>query len=414
MDTLTREQLLKDIRDALNHLEDPTYLRRSPLAVIFGVADRYDTPSALRKILTEAIERLEPSPKAPSDSRAWRIYESVYYRYVEAYDQEAVARQLGISVRQLRREQQAALEAMLLDLWERYDLGKAGDGAAAGTDDAEPAPAATMSEEFAWLRDVPPESPTDLSDTLRSTVDLAFPLAGRHGVHLRVKMPHQGVPHLAVDPIGLRQILLNLLGVAIPRVPGGTVSITVEPLTWEVRVTIRCEARASGSQTGAEEERARLAMACQLANLCRLGLAVSATDTFEAVLTLPALQQLPVLAIDDNAGALELFQRYTEGTRYRLMGTRDPGQAVDLAVRLQPQIIVLDVMMPRIDGWEVLVRLRQHPLTGHIPIIVCTIQAQEELALSLGASAFLCKPVTRRAFLTALDGQVDHLAREPH
>ena len=60
-------------------------------------------------------------------------------------------------------------------------------------------------------------------------------------------------------------------------------------------------------------------------------------------------------------------------------------------------------MMPQLDGWELLGRLRQHPRTSYIPIVVHTILPQEELALSLGASAFIQKPVTRQAFLAALD-----------
>ncbi|NIV31704.1 MAG: response regulator, partial [Anaerolineae bacterium] len=79
-----------------------------------------------------------------------------------------------------------------------------------------------------------------------------------------------------------------------------------------------------------------------------------------------------------------------------------------------PQVILLDVMMPQIDGWEILGRLRQHPLTSHIPTVVCTILAQEELALSLGASAFVRKPVTRQVFLAALDRQIARMQPEPH
>ena len=70
--------------------------------------------------------------------------------------------------------------------------------------------------------------------------------------------------------------------------------------------------------------------------------------------------------------------------------------------------------MPQVDGWEVLGRLRQHPLNSHIPTIVCTILAQEELALSLGASAFVRKPVTRQAFLAALDRQIALMQPESH
>jgi CheY-like chemotaxis protein len=95
------------------------------------------------------------------------------------------------------------------------------------------------------------------------------------------------------------------------------------------------------------------------------------------------------------------------------VGTRDPGQALSLAEKLSPQIIVLDVMMPQVDGWKVLGRLRQYPLTAHVPIVVCTILAHKELALSLGASAFIRKPVTRQAFLAALDHQIELMEPEP-
>jgi CheY-like chemotaxis protein len=77
-----------------------------------------------------------------------------------------------------------------------------------------------------------------------------------------------------------------------------------------------------------------------------------------------------------------------------------------LAEELFPKVIVLDVMMPQIDGWELLASLRQHPNTSHIPVVVCTILPQEDMALSLGASGFVRKPVTRHIFLAALDRQV--------
>jgi CheY-like chemotaxis protein len=66
-------------------------------------------------------------------------------------------------------------------------------------------------------------------------------------------------------------------------------------------------------------------------------------------------------------------------------------------------------MMPEIDGWELLGKFRHHPQTGQIPIIVCTILSQKELALSLGASGFIHKPVTRQNLLLELDRQAELL-----
>jgi CheY-like chemotaxis protein len=112
------------------------------------------------------------------------------------------------------------------------------------------------------------------------------------------------------------------------------------------------------------------------------------------------------LAIDDNIDTLQLLQRYTIGTRYRFVGLRDPQEALQAALELSPQIIVLDVMLPHIDGWELLGRLLEHPGLQHIPVLICSILPHEQLAATIGASGYVRKPVTRRTFLQALD---DHL-----
>jgi CheY-like chemotaxis protein len=151
-----------------------------------------------------------------------------------------------------------------------------------------------------------------------------------------------------------------------------------------------------------------------MAQLCGVSLRVSSGDEpFGARIGLPVRQPMAVLAIDDNADTLRLLEHYTVGSPYRLVGTQDPEQALALAQDLQPQIIVLDVMMPQVDGWRLLGRLRQHPATSDVPIVVCTIMAQEELAFTLGASACLRKPVTQEQFLEALDRQVAPRAPGP-
>lgn len=412
---LTGEQFLQHLRSALNHLYDPRHLHRSPLANLFGVADRPDTPLALRRILIEAIESLRPDAEVPSQARAWRIYDLLHYRYVQQFSQQEVADQLGLSVRHLRREQRTALEALALRLWEGFhlelELNEGTSIAAASAADAPPTP--PVSEELAWLKNASPEGPTALGQILTSVVDLAQPLAAQHRIRLKVALA-DNLPDLSVHSVALRQALLSLVGVAIHRAAGGQVCISARPVRWEAEVQVWCTDPPPDPEPIAGDDVARLDMAQRLAHLCGGRLALSTDEAaFRANLILPALEQLPVLAIDDNADTLQLMQRYTSGTRYRVVGTRDPEQALRLAEELSPQIVVLDVMMPQVDGWEVLGRLREHPRTGHIPIIVCTILAEEELALSLGASAFVRKPVTRQAFLAALDREVARMETEP-
>jgi CheY-like chemotaxis protein len=128
-------------------------------------------------------------------------------------------------------------------------------------------------------------------------------------------------------------------------------------------------------------------------------------------ISFPNLSATPVLVIDDNEDALRLMERYAAGTRYVLSTTHNSQEAVRMAQRMLPRVIVLDVMMPGLDGFEMLGRLRQHPSIESVPIIVCTVLDQEPLARSLGASAFLRKPITRQGFLGAIDRQVAALER---
>ena len=410
---VVREEFLKHLRDALNHLQDPNRLRRNPLAALFGVASRVDTPSALQRILVEAIEALEPKADEPSHCRAWRIYDALFYQYVQQFSQQEVADQLGISTRQLRREQKAALEILAGRLWKQFNLeAKQHEGAKTQASAPSRTASPNMSQELAWLRDTHPEKPTDLQETLSTVLELARPHASGHGVRLEIAVP-DALPDLSVHPVALNQTLLNLLGVAVHQATDGQVCISVRPLRWEVEIRVECAKSSSSPTPIPAEDTSSLDVARQLVDLCRCRLNVTDNKhTFSAALVLPAYEQLPVLAIDDNVDTLRMLRRYTSGTRYRLVGTQDPEESLSLAEKISPQIIVLDVMMPQVDGWRVLGRLRQHPLTEHVPVVVCSILAQEELALSLGASGFVHKPVTRQTFLAALDRQIDLLEPE--
>jgi CheY-like chemotaxis protein len=246
-------------------------------------------------------------------------------------------------------------------------------------------------------------------ETLSTVVKLVRPMAEQYKVCLDVHTDDD-LPQVMMHPVALNQTLLNLLGVAIHRAPGSRIAVSATLAEWEVEVRVEATGPQGDDRPTWNGDTGSLDMARRLVDMCGGQLTVDLEGgepgAFDARLCLPALGRLPVLAIDDNEDTLRLLERYTAGTRYCLTGTRDPEQAVRLAEEVSPQIIVLDVMMPQVDGWQLLGWLRQHTQTHDIPVVVCTILGQEELAYSLGASDYVKKPITRQAFLDALDRQV--------
>lgn len=407
---MTRDELIEQLREALNHLYDPERLRKSALAARFGVAHRFDTATALQRILIDAIAALKPPAGEPPQSPAWQVYEPLFYRYVEQLSAEEVADQLGVGTRHLRRWQTSAIEALADLLWKQYGSADWEPAAVEAPTSADPT---GLRQELAWLKEASGADATDLAEALPGILALANKLAGRHQATLAVRQA-AGLPRVGLPAVALRQILLNLFSVVIPRAAAGRVEVSVEPAAWDVRISIRCPRYPSGPRPALDDEADNLNMARQLAEVCgcRLSLAADARG-FDATLALPALEQVPVLVIDDKADTLQLLRRYASGSRYRLITVSDPEQALEAARQAAPQVIVLDVMMPHVDGWELLGRLRENPATGATPIIVHTILAQRDLALLLGASDFLRKPVSRADFLAALDRQLAQTASTP-
>jgi CheY-like chemotaxis protein len=395
---------LAALRHALKHLYDPRALQKNPLARTLQPAGARSAPASLRHTLIKAIESLKPADDLPTQSTAWRIYEILHYRYVEQCSQEEVADQLGLSVRHVKREQGRAVEVLAERLGEQFGI-----EIRTGAEPAQPAPSVAPEEEMSaveseprWLAESPPGGPVELAAVLPAVLDLVRPIAARYGVHLQVSAGGS-LPPLAVRPVVVRQILISLLCVAIRQTAGGKLTLSARPRRWGIEVEIQGSGCRQQAQLSDEDD-ANLVMALKLATACGGKLLLPENPRhFAASLLLPAAEQVVVLVIDDNPDTVRLLQRYATGTRYLLLGAQDPEQAFSLARQNPPQAIVLDVMMPDVDGWELLGRLKQHPLTSGIPVVACTILAQEELAISLGVSAFLRKPVNRRDFLAALD-----------
>ena len=101
-----------------------------------------------------------------------------------------------------------------------------------------------------------------------------------------------------------------------------------------------------------------------------------------------------LLAVDDDPGVIKLYQRYLERQGYQVVGVTDSRQAVEQAIRTQPDVITIDILMPNKDGWSVIQELRQNEQTRQIPVVVCSIISDQGKGFSLGAADYLVKPIT--------------------
>jgi CheY-like chemotaxis protein len=92
-----------------------------------------------------------------------------------------------------------------------------------------------------------------------------------------------------------------------------------------------------------------------------------------------------------------------ESAGYRVEVARNGVDAVEMAKRLRPTVITLDLQLPVKDGWQVLKELKRHPLCREIPVVIVSIIDEKNLGFSLGAVDYFVKPVSRDDLVRALD-----------
>ncbi len=109
-----------------------------------------------------------------------------------------------------------------------------------------------------------------------------------------------------------------------------------------------------------------------------------------------------VLVIDDDPRARQLLLRHLEKEGYAAIEADNAQDGIELAERQQPDMIMLDLMMPDIDGWTALSVLKERETTRHIPVILQSMLDEQHLGLDLGAAEFLPKPVDRQRMATVL------------
>ncbi len=111
-----------------------------------------------------------------------------------------------------------------------------------------------------------------------------------------------------------------------------------------------------------------------------------------------------VLVIDDDSAVVTLFRRFLERHGYAVVGLTHPSRAVAEAKQLRPYAITLDLVMPEMDGWQVLRQLKSDPDTRDIPVVICSVAGDGmEKGITMGVTDYLVKPVTEEGLIGALE-----------
>jgi signal transduction histidine kinase/DNA-binding response OmpR family regulator len=282
--------------------------------------------------------------------------------------------------------------------------------------------------------------PTEVGALVEQVLATIEPLARAKGVEASSHAAEAGV--ILADPGKLRQMLLNLVSNAIKFTPeGGRVTVAARRLAGTIEIAV--------TDTGigiAKEDLARIFLEFQQldAGMDRqqqgtgLGLALTRRfaelhggaikvrskpeggSTFTLVLPLEASaadneaagelepsdaeKDWPlVLIVEDNREAADLLVRNLARGGYRAEVAWGGTDVVEKARELRPVAITLDILLPDLDGWELLNTLKGNEETRDIPVLVVTVVDEPELGRALGAHDYFVKPVDSKALLSRLD-----------
>lgn len=283
----------------------------------------------------------------------------------------------------------------------------------------------------------------DLDSLLKGVLETAAPLAEKNANKLEFDCEKE-VGSLYADQTKIRQILLNLLSNACKFTQNGRVHLRV----WRQRERggeeLVCAVADSGiGMTVQEVERLFQPFTQADASTTRkyggtgLGLAISkrfcqmmggdisvestpgagsvftmrlpvhhrhdsSLDRTNAIAREQSGHRYALLAIDDDATARDLVRRFMEREGYSVHTAASGAQGLDLARKIKPDAITLDVLMPEMDGWSVLAELKADPELADIPVVMLTMVDDQQMGYALGASDYMIKPIDRDRLATML------------
>jgi signal transduction histidine kinase/CheY-like chemotaxis protein len=277
-----------------------------------------------------------------------------------------------------------------------------------------------------------------VAEAVDQVVKTVEPLVTKKGIRMQTEIG--GAGELLADAGKLKQMLLNLVSNAIKFTSeGGSVTISARRRTDTVEIAVADTgigiADADQKQIfqefhqidhgpGRKHEGTGLGLALtrRFALLHGGDVRVSSEPGQGSVFTLTLPLRRPaapapapaaavnghghgplILVVEDDPAAAELISRQLVDAGYRTELARTGTEALEKARRLHPAAITLDIILPEVDGWEVITRLKSDEATSEIPVVVVSVVDNPELGMALGAMDYFVKPVDGKELVTRLN-----------
>jgi signal transduction histidine kinase/CheY-like chemotaxis protein len=299
-----------------------------------------------------------------------------------------------------------------------------------------------------------------LAEALENGLTMLRERAGNHGIELRLEVD-PAIDEVEADERKVKQIVFNLLSNAVKFTPdGGQVDLSARIVDGVLTVAVRDtgigiapeeqarvfeEFRQAGQPAPRQQEGTGLGLALvkRFVELhggeIRLESEIGAGSTFTFTLPRalrpapapsepvpdPAIEPPPgaisapspngatprptVLVVEDDPASVSLLTLHLGAADFEVAVAGDGASGLELARRLRPRCIVLDIMLPGLDGWDVLARAKDDPVLQGIPIVVVSMLDERGKGFALGAADYLLKPISAVALLAT----IERVARPP-
>ena len=373
------EDYLKQVKDILDHLYDYPYLQQHEWARPFldeGLS-LSQAGQQLRRRFIYAIESLNPDRVIFFREPEARLYSLLYFCYVEGFSIPELMDELSLSRRQIYRDLKRGQLTIAKLLYTQ-------NAKPTFTTEFEPSMSAVTSIEREFSQLQYNFHPVDMCQLMRNACEAVQPLCQQKRAKVQLSVPSRPIPS-STDKAIAEQILVSLLSQIITHLAPANIDFSIGETKDGAVITLEYPL------TSAQE--LDFSTLNELIKQLDWSLRYAMRDDRQEITIRLQASTGTVVVIDDNQALLQLLHRYLSNHRCQVYTVSNGEKGWELLQTIVPDVLIMDVMMPELDGWELLQRIRSNPVTQDIPVIVCTVFNNSELAYALGATHFLHKPV---------------------